>query len=174
MQFLKESEASLGQLRASSAPKPKFAFKRKTPKAVPTVSTSSTTSAPSVVDSKPLASLETKDASSHPLLSGHSHKYLDRTSLPGLESSSDLTISDLDHCIVNLLPSASSSTASPAYKFNALHVRNLTDTVLILPAVDGSALLHDLKHCTIALGCHQVRSEPFGIDTAIRLMVRII
>ncbi|KAF7798187.1 hypothetical protein EIP86_009404 [Pleurotus ostreatoroseus] len=157
--FLKGIENSLEELRVSFAPKPKFAFKRKTPKTVPASSTSSTPIASSAPSAKSPVTTE-QTSSPHLLLSNRSYKYLDRTALADLESSSDLTISDLDHCVVNLLPSPSASVTAQTYKFTALHVRNLTNTVLVLPAIDGSALLHDLKRCTIVLGCHQVRPDP--------------
>ena len=102
-------------------------------------------------------------SSSHLHLSAHTHAYLDRSSLPSLPSgidTSDLTISDLDHCLVNLLPAVSDRQVQ-ACTFTALHVRNLKDTVLVLPVVNGSALLHDLTRCTVVLGCHQVSCSCF-------------
>ena len=78
--------------------------------------------------------------------------------LPSHLAQSDLSISDLDHCIVNLLPSALSSSSSgndTPLIITALHARNL------LPNVDGGALIHDLERCVVVLGCHQVRFELF-------------
>ena len=152
---------SLDELRAASAPKPKFTFKRKVAKETP-MSTQDTV--PNVAPPQGNTSKDTvpsPNLSSHLLLSGHSGKYLDRTSLPILESFSDLTIADLDRCIVNLLPSEPSDNAPDRQSctFTALHCRNLTDTILVLPVIGGSALLHDLTHCTIILGCHQVRAN---------------
>lgn len=88
------------------------------------------------------------------VLSGQSNAYLTLASLPFQPSiSSDLTISDLDHCVVNLLPPPNTS---PAFQLTAVHIRNVSDSVLILPEMEGSALLHDLTRCTVVLGCHQV------------------
>ncbi|OSX58376.1 hypothetical protein POSPLADRAFT_1049574 [Postia placenta MAD-698-R-SB12] len=149
---LKEIEESLDRLRSASTVKPKFAFKRKTPKATgtpaPSPVSSSLTPAVSV-------SSENEPTSRSLALSGRSHAYLDFTSLHFPPSAaSDLTMSDLDHCIVNLLPLANESRSS---LFTALHVRNVRNCVIILPPIDGSALLHDLTRCTLVLGCHQYR-----------------
>lgn len=86
-----------------------------------------------------------------------SHQYLTWASLPTPPGpTSDLSLSDLDHCIVNLLPEEANATSPCA--FTALHIRNVTNTILILPIVDGSALIHDMTNCVMALGCHQVRA----------------
>ena len=66
----------------------------------------------------------------------------------------DLSISDLDGCVVDLL---SSALAPQPLTFNALHARNVRNTVLLLPFVEGSAMIHDMDNCVIVLGCHQVR-----------------
>jgi hypothetical protein len=42
--------------------------------------------------------------------------------------------------------------------FSALHIRDLSDCVLLLPFTQGSALIHDIRNCVLVLGCHQVRS----------------
>lgn len=90
-------------------------------------------------------------------LSGHAHSYLTVSSLSApWSAASDLTISDLDHCVVNLVPSQANPDAPADLAFNALHVRNVTNSVLILPVIPGSALLHDMKNCVIALGSRQV------------------
>lgn len=151
IQHLKEIEESLDRLRSASTVKPKFAFKRKTPKATgtPALSPVSSSLTPAVS-----VSSENEPTSRSLALSGRSHAYLDFTSLHFPPSAaSDLTMSDLDHCIVNLLPLANESRSS---LFTALHVRNVRNCVIILPPIDGSALLHDLTQCTLVLGCHQV------------------
>lgn len=97
---------------------------------------------------------EPASTSSHVSLSGHSHKYLSWSSLPPINSeATDLAISNLDHCVINLLSGEPSGTR---HAISALHARNLVNTVLILPLINGSALMHDLTNCTIVLGCHQV------------------
>ncbi|KAI0767397.1 tubulin binding cofactor C-domain-containing protein [Fomes fomentarius] len=152
---LKELEAGLDTLRASSAPKSKFVFKRKAGKPatsapVPAYSAAAPASDPAAASAQaPTSGL---------LISGHSHKYLTLVSLSSpWSSASDLTISDLDHCIVNLVPSDANTDAPSDITFTALHARNLSNTILMLPIITGSALLHDLNNCVIALGSRQFR-----------------
>ena len=153
-------------MRSSVAPKAKFAFKRKA------------TSKPTSASLTPTISQPTPPQTSNPsdtkgpapitglTLSGYSNSFLTASSLSTpWTTSSDLTISDLDRCIVNLLPPTSqehpdapsgNNTTPESRHFTALHARNLSNTVLILPAITGSALLHDVRNCIIALGSHQV------------------
>ncbi|KAJ7628454.1 tubulin binding cofactor C-domain-containing protein [Roridomyces roridus] len=135
---VKAIEKSLQELR----PKSKFAFKRKPPGPT-TTTTTPTPAATSNIAPPP----STTTPSTNLTLSSHSSQYLTKTALPPASQSSDLSISDLSNCIVNLLDS----------KFSALHIRNLTDTVLLLPVIQGSILLHDLRRCTVVAGCHQFR-----------------
>jgi hypothetical protein len=92
------------------------------------------------------------------------------TSFPDTSEVSDLTISDLNNCIVNLLPDASGghSSRDSSLKISALHIRNLTDTVLLLPIIQGSVLLHDLRRCVVVAGCHQVRFLSYKRSTELK------
>lgn len=36
-------------------------------------------------------------------------------------------------------------------------MRDVKDSIIILPAVQGSAMIHDMNNCIIVLGCHQFR-----------------
>ncbi|KAJ7057016.1 tubulin binding cofactor C-domain-containing protein [Mycena amicta] len=138
---VKTLEKSLEDLRGS-LPKSKFAFRRKTPVAATSVAQPRPT-APAVVAPAPASSTNL-------ILSSHSRRYLTHSALPS-SNTSDLTISDLNQCIVNLLPGTST------LKISALHIRNLVDTVLLLPTIPGSVLLHDLRRCVVVVGCHQFR-----------------
>ncbi|KAF9011882.1 tubulin binding cofactor C-domain-containing protein [Cyathus striatus] len=158
---LKELEKLVESLRAA-VPKSRFAFKRKAAK-TDTLNTSSTT-----ISTLPQLPQVIPEPSSKILsISDHSWKYLDKDALSGPLDQTDLSISDLDYCIVNLLDRPEdgklSSTQNVVSKISALHVRNLTNTVLILPAIEGSALVHDLKKCTILLACHQFRMHTSQI-----------
>ncbi|KAJ6463918.1 tubulin binding cofactor C-domain-containing protein [Mycena sanguinolenta] len=148
---LKGLQKSLDDLR-TLIPKSKFAFKRKAP--VPSSEASSSPVPPVVVEisseSQPVSAPTTNLA-----LSSHSNQYLTIASIPYTAQTPDLSISDLDRCVVNLLPDAQDTDSS--LKISALHIRNLTDTVLILPAIQGSVLLHDLRRCVVVVGCHQFR-----------------
>ncbi|CCM02004.1 uncharacterized protein FIBRA_04078 [Fibroporia radiculosa] len=163
---MKEIEETLQKLRAASSGKPKFAFKRKANK--PTIPLSSETKP----TTEPVFQPHESDPSSGGLsLSNHSYQYLTLGSIPTSSASSDLTISELDHCIVNLLlPDATHASISPPPKITALHVRNVRNSVLILPRIDGSALLHDLSRCVFVLGCHQYRMHASS-DTDVYISV---
>ncbi|KAK7019844.1 tubulin-folding cofactor C [Favolaschia claudopus] len=141
---LKGLQTSLEQLRAS-LPKTKFAFKRKA--ALPTSS-----AAASVVPELPSSQRVSAAMSSNLTLSSYSMRYLTAAAISNASQATDLAISDLDKCIVNLL-----SDASSTFRISALHIRNLTDSVLLLPVIEGSVLLHDLRRCIIVVGCHQFR-----------------
>ncbi|KAL7284727.1 hypothetical protein ACG7TL_002033 [Trametes sanguinea] len=158
---LKDVEAQLEALRTATAPKAKFSFKRKAKPTAPT-----TTSAPPSHEAPPPSneataastSSESQSRTSGLNLSGHEQSYLTVSSLSSpWSAASDLTISDLTNCIVNLVHSEANPGTSPDLTFTALHARNITNSVLILPVVSGSALLHDLKNCVIALGSRQFR-----------------
>lgn len=153
---LKETEDTLESLRASAAPKPKFSFKRKA-SAAPTVTAARKPSEHVPV----LASTGTDPAlSNSALLHSRSHSFLTWASLKNRPSTSasDLSIADVDHCVVTLLPSDAAKTGgAKSFGITALHVRNVRDSVLILPQIEGSALLHDVIRSVIVLGCHQYR-----------------
>lgn len=91
-------------------------------------------------------------------LSNHSHARLSFASLPTARdyAESDVTIADLDNCIVDLI-----SSSTPV--LTALHIRNLTNTILLLPVIKGSVLLHNLTRCIIVVGCHQVLESEISI-----------
>jgi tubulin-specific chaperone C len=153
-------EQSVEELRAASVGKPKFKFKRKGNKGKETISLTSTVKMEEKVSQTtdleiPHKVTKEESTSSHISLSGHSNRFLSWAALPPPTSTAtDIAISDLSHCVVNLLSHDSDSSESVA---SALHVRNVVNTVLLLPRINGSALLHDLRNCIIVLGCHQVR-----------------
>ncbi|KAF8958938.1 tubulin binding cofactor C-domain-containing protein [Flammula alnicola] len=152
---MKGLEKSIVELRASNAPKSRFAFKRKpqAPTAPTAPPTEASTKDTPVVNPAPSPS----STSSNLSLSSHSHKYLTRSDLPDHPQQTDLSVSDLDNCIVDLLPSITNGGLGEYMIISALHARNLTNCVLLLPAIEGSALLHDLTRCVIVLGSHQFR-----------------
>ncbi|KAI0248006.1 tubulin binding cofactor C-domain-containing protein [Lactifluus subvellereus] len=161
-------EQTLEGIRSASVPKLKFAFKRKTNKpplsATPTPSPSShDTNMHGERDSLPQAVMSTFHK-----ISSHSHNRLSLQSIPtfGADSpSSDLTISDLDHCIVDLCSTAPLQNKLP---LTALHVRDLNETILVLPNVKGSVLLHNLHKCTVIVACQQFRMHN-SIDVHVYL-----
>ena len=159
LKSLKSIEASLENLRTSSVVKPKFAFKRKVQKPSSAPSPSVVSSDVSGLQEKTTSQAEAQRPSSSASLSGHRHQYLSRASIPALlTSATDLSISDLDMCIIDLQDV--SSDAQPLV-FNALHMRNVHNTVLLLPSIHGSAMIHDMQNCVAVLSCHQVCSKAF-------------
>ncbi|KAJ6511275.1 tubulin binding cofactor C-domain-containing protein [Mycena vitilis] len=152
---LKGLEKSLEELR-TSIPKSKFAFKRKAPS---TSTQAPPTPVPSAPETSSSSQPESASISTNLTLSSHSLEYLTKASVPNTSQASDLTISDLHKCIVNLLADTSDeSSAQDGYsQISALHIRNLTDTVLLLPVIRGSVLFHDLRRCVVVVGCHQFR-----------------
>ncbi|TBU45487.1 tubulin binding cofactor C-domain-containing protein [Dichomitus squalens] len=155
-QKIKAIESDLERVRGAAVPKTKFAFKRK----------AANTTASAAVPRPPTPTIPIPPGSASPdtpatsglSISGHSHRYLTLSSVSSpWSSASDLTISDLNHCIVNLIPSEANPNYPSGLAFTALHVKNLSNTVLVLPIITGSALLHDMKNCVIALGSRQFR-----------------
>jgi hypothetical protein len=144
MQQLRSWEQSLEALRSASKPKTKFAFKRKETATPPRTAITPSTPAP--------RSLQTP--STYLTLAFHSDARLSWSSLPEAREfpESDLTIADLNNCIVDMIgtPDAGHNPV-----LTALHIRNLTNTILLLPITRGSVLLHNLTRCIVVVGCHQ-------------------
>ncbi|KAI0058371.1 TBCC-domain-containing protein [Artomyces pyxidatus] len=170
-------ESLLEDIRASAAPKPRFAFKRKgnkPPAALPT-------GPKPLPEANASGATTTRESDTTPstfhTLAAHSHRYLTSRSIPTYALSSpehsDLTIADLDHCIVNLCTVSSLDPAQespPILALTALHVRDLKDTILVLPSIKGSALLHNLTRCIIVVGCHQFRMHT-STDVRVHLSI---
>ena len=157
MQQMDLLEQTLEKTRSASLPKTKFTFKRKTnnPRlsAAPTLPPSSS-SANELGRRDDLPS-----TSEFNNLSSHSHCRLSLQSIPTSGEGpplSDLIISDLDHCIVDLRATAGSVGSQNQLNLTALHIRDLKETLLILPNVKGSVILHNLRRCTAIVTCHQV------------------
>ena len=72
--------------------------------------------------------------------------YLTNTTLSDSSMDGALTISNLDHCVVNVVDS----------DLTAVHIRNVKNSLLLLGKVNGSLLAHDLENCTIFVSSHQV------------------
>lgn len=155
-------ESQLESVRSSASAKPKFSFQRKSTKASTSSSISNVVAASNPQPSQ--ATSSANSVSTYYRLSSRSHQYLTPASLPPSVSDqpqSDLTISDLDHCVVNLC--SVSSESSWSHSITALHVQNLRSTILVLPNLSGSVLLNDLDNCVIVASCHQVGCLPHTV-----------
>ena len=138
-------EQSIESLR-SSVPKPKFSFKRKQP--LLQTQTPPTSVTHEVVQGSRPAPI----ASNSLVFHSRSNEYLTTAAPRNYTDPSDVSIYDLDNCVVDFLGDTKNKTP----KISALHGRNITNSVLYLPLIEGSVLLHGLKRCVIVLGCHQV------------------
>ncbi|KZV75652.1 TBCC-domain-containing protein [Peniophora sp. CONT] len=138
-------ETALDALRPAAAAKPKFAFKRKA--GATKVTPSPTPSTPAPAEVKPNASTTFRT------LSNRSSVRLTWADVPPSQSGQhDLTIADFEHCILDLLPRDGGEE-----RLTALHIRDIRDSILLLPEVAGSVLLHNLERCILVVGCHQYR-----------------
>ncbi|KAH9968142.1 tubulin binding cofactor C-domain-containing protein [Russula dissimulans] len=147
-------EQTLEEIRSVSLPKTKFTFKRKTNNPPHPAAQSSSSSSRSAIESG--------EGDGTPAT-------LSLQSIPTLGTgppTSDLTISDLDHCIVDLCGTAEAVPRQIC--FTALHVHDLKETILILPNVKGSVRLHNLHRCTVIVACHQFRMHN-SIDVRVYL-----
>jgi len=164
-------EQTLEKTRSASLPKTKFTFKRKT-------NNSPLSAAPTLPPSSSGANeLGRRDGlpgtSYFNNLSSHSHCRLSLQSIPTSGEGpplSDLIISDLDHCIVDLRATAGSVRSQNQLNLTALHIHDLKETLLILPNVKGSVILHNLHRCTAIVTCHQFRMHD-STDVRVYLSV---
>ncbi|KIJ63648.1 hypothetical protein HYDPIDRAFT_113147 [Hydnomerulius pinastri MD-312] len=142
---LKALEKTVEELRGVFTSTSKFSFKRKTAKAKEPVELAST--AALVSEQVPPPSI-----SSTKTLSSFSHRYLTMANLDDRTTSAEVSISDLDNCIVNLLPQGNDGT-----EISAFHVQRVSRCIFLFPPIAGSIILHDLTQCVIVTGCHQFR-----------------
>ena len=157
-------DQTLEETRSASLPKKKFAFRRKADRsplaAVPTIPPLPEATSPQPgIDHSPAVSTFLK-------LSAHSNCRLSLKSLPTFGDDTptfDLTISDLNRCIVDLCSPAKTSTPHHQPPLTALHIRDLKDTILILPNIKGSVLLHNLHTCSVIVACHQASISLYNI-----------
>ena len=148
MQQLKSLEDDL----VKRAPKQRFGFKRKEPA---TTSTKSSTSVPqsapsSVAAPAPLSHTPASTGGTSVLtLRDLSNSVIDASHFPSasLTSPSELTISSLADCIVDLRAGIS---------LTSVHANGLRRVILLLPQIQGSILLDDCEKCELAVACHQV------------------
>ncbi|KIM62925.1 hypothetical protein SCLCIDRAFT_118764 [Scleroderma citrinum Foug A] len=135
---LKSLEKALEELRGTSSAAPKFSFKRKSAR-------SKTTAEPLGIIPTPRDALPVVDSAS-----SLSSRYLTISDLENRNHPGEMTLSDISNCIVNLLPDHTTD-------FSAVHLQRVTDSVLLLPHINGSIILHDMSDCVLVVGCHQFR-----------------
>jgi hypothetical protein len=153
---VKDLERKHETLRSSSASKSRFAFKRKSGAA----STGGTAQSSPAAARQGSIQVTGSAASTSASLSIASRSGVLVTSddVPdaGTAVSSELTIRDLDGCLVDLRAASRSEAVDKRPSLSAVHVRNVKNTVLLLPDLQSSILLHDVENCLIAINCQQV------------------
>ncbi|KAF9224783.1 hypothetical protein BS17DRAFT_779030 [Gyrodon lividus] len=142
---LKTLEKSAEQLRGACISAPKFSFKRKASKPKPI-------EAASIAALPPAHAQPSTSTSSAKILSSFSRRYLTTANFDKKDSSAEVSISDLDSCIVNLLPKGDDCA-----KITAFHVQRVSKCIFLLPHIAGSILLYNLSECVIVTRCHQFR-----------------
>ncbi|KAF8579077.1 hypothetical protein K439DRAFT_1638313 [Ramaria rubella] len=166
-------------------PKSKFAFKRKP------ISIAQATTVEVLSKSSPLtrpAEIKTISSTSNLTLSSRSSTQLTLSSLirpadipsseattpASLPRSSDITLTDLRECLVNLFPPRTSANVvdkiEPALTITALHAKQLQRVVLLIPPIEGSVLVHDVHNSIVVVGCHQFRMHD-STNTTVLLHV---
>lgn len=146
-QQLKEIEQVVASLRARDRPKSRFSFAKRAPAAQST---------DSMMDvEEPVAStsyVPTSEAAPAHEIANQAGVYLRPTFAPNQTYS--LTLSNLSHCIINLLP----APGEPPSGLTALHAQNLVRCMVIAPIVTGSVMMTGLQGCLVIAGCQQVRT----------------
>ncbi|ORY97874.1 tubulin binding cofactor C-domain-containing protein [Syncephalastrum racemosum] len=146
---IKELSNALESAKASLTPKPKFSFKSRKPKIPSSVGNPSSLVSlplqqpdqPKQPDPSPLTSL-----TGNVITFSQCHNQLVRpSSLPG--HSVDVALSELDRCFVWLKDTP----------ISALHIKNVTNSVIICSKIEGSALIYGLTHSILTTACHQFR-----------------
>jgi len=148
---LKRLELDLDACR-QSIPKSKFSFKKKA------LSGTATPTKPSSKTEPPPPSSTSASTSSQGA-SNLQYSYVNLHSIFAAEAfretNSDITLSALDTCIVNLL---SSTDDEMEFGITALYVRGLRRTVVIAGSINGSVRIEDCEGCIFVLGGRQVCS----------------
>ncbi|SPO22275.1 uncharacterized protein UTRI_00953 [Ustilago trichophora] len=134
-----------------------FAFKRKTPvsaAASPTTRAAASTSTNKVETSLQVTTLEEERKSTHLTISSlHNTTYhytSNTTDHKDTQISLDLT--NLTSSLIDLRPLSSTHTIL------SVQLRSVSNSILLLPPIEGSMMIHDLNHSLLAIpSCHQFR-----------------
>ena len=152
----------MNKRRSNETPKSRFSFKRST---VATKSPSvDTVRAGADATPTPQRSEVTIGATLQMTISERSNETITLHSLYSIHHQEDqekpvsLLISHIESCIIDLLPHISNDakTTSEELSITTVHVRDIKRTILILPKVSGSVLLHDCVDSIIIVDCQQV------------------
>ncbi|KZS96952.1 hypothetical protein SISNIDRAFT_547618 [Sistotremastrum niveocremeum HHB9708] len=138
---IKELQQKIESERNRSVPTTRFAFRKKA--AVKSASQGSSTS-----PTKPATETATPEIASQSMsIASRTSSYIGWSSV-SLDSSA-LIVSDLDSCIVNLIEHRENTSLSKTPAINSVHVKNLMKTIVLLPHIEGSAILDHLQDCIV-------------------------
>ncbi|KAH7101674.1 TBCC-domain-containing protein [Auriculariales sp. MPI-PUGE-AT-0066] len=158
---------SLEDELAKRGPKQRFGFKRKEP-ATTTATTSATSTPRSATAANPspapVAPAPAQSVSASVLnLRDLVDTVIDASyfAVSSSESPSELTISSLTNCIIDL---------RQGINLASVHANNLRRVVLLLPQIQGSILVDDCINCVLATACHQFRMHK-TTDTDVHLHI---
>ena len=98
-----------------------------------------------------------------------SRKFLTWSDLKSTENNEgtiDISLSSLSECVVDLVSGceAPSSSSQPPRTIRAFHAKGLRRCIIVMPNVQGSALIHDCEDCVIAVSAYQVRTFALNVS----------
>ncbi len=154
----------MNQRRSTDASKSRFVFKRGTLANKPRLVDIVRASADATPAPAPQGSEVTVDNTSQMKISGRSNETITLHSLYSIRRQEDqekpisFLISHVGSCIIDLLPrvSTDAEAALEPLPITTVHIRDVKRTIVILPKVSGSVLLHDCFDSAIIIDCQQV------------------
>lgn len=145
---------AVAKAKTAHAGPSKFAFRRRTPGAA------STAPLPAQTQPPPVSSAATRPIDSTPemlTLQNIQGRYADASDLSTVTTSQSLAISSITDCFVDL-----NNCPTP---LSTVFVRDLTRSVIMLPKVSGSVMVHHAARSTIVLSCHQASARFSGLSS---------
>ncbi|KAI9637031.1 putative tubulin folding cofactor C [Dioszegia hungarica] len=172
LQQLKELESKLSQLRSKDKPKSRFAFSAGKSKAAPVKAEGeaptpgSSASAPSAPTPKqstlPVSANAATAAGPVHVISNLSSQLVRAPS--DVEGGYTITLESLSSCIIDLRPppqtsgtSGRNATPPSTAQATSIHAKSLRRCVLLVPVMEGSAIMEGLEDCLVILGAQQFR-----------------
>ncbi|KAF8473914.1 tubulin binding cofactor C-domain-containing protein [Kalaharituber pfeilii] len=164
-EHIKVLSDKLAHTRKALAPKQKFSFKSKLTASKPStpdprkaaVGQSSASILPTKLSPSPV------DAAQYNVsIHSHNHKYLRPHPL---SQSSSVQLYSLTSCFADF----QLLFGSPSYPPSTIAVRDISDSILFLPQIDGPAHLTSIKNSVLVLACHQFRMHDTH-DTDVYLL----
>lgn len=149
----------MDNLKSLSAPKKKFGFNKtiaSTSKSIPSTIPRPTTLSSTPILSAPLSTPTTPTVPTTSLtLSNKKDSYLSTSDLPiSINTISEaLLLNDLDHCFVDLTPSGDDTDE---IGYSTIYLYSLRNSVILIPSIKGSIMVHNCLNCILILGSHQV------------------